>query len=63
MNLLPTTKQGRLSLVLYPFKAFIIAVPVVLLLSAVIAHLAGGNHSENARNAMFWEWSKWFFDV
>jgi hypothetical protein len=60
MNVLPTTKQDRLSLALYPFKAFIIAVPIVLVVSAVVTELAGWNHSESARHAMFWEWSKWF---
>jgi hypothetical protein len=60
MNFLPVTKQDRLSLALCPFKGFIIAVPVVLVLSTFIAQLAGWNHSDSARHAMFWELSKWF---
>jgi hypothetical protein len=60
MNFLPTTKQDRLSLALYPFKAFIMGVPVVLVLSVGVTALAGWNHSDSARHAMFGELSKWF---
>jgi ABC-type proline/glycine betaine transport system permease subunit len=43
MNIMPTSREGRWRLALLPFKAYIIAVPVVALLSLLISELAGWN--------------------
>ena len=61
MNLLPRTQEGRLSLALYPFKVFVLAVPLVAVFSAYIAGWAGWDDGTGGVFRSVWasEWTRW----
>ena len=59
MNLVPGTQEGWLSLALYPFKVFILAVPLVFVLSVFVADWAGWSDDSRARHVMDSEKIRW----